>query len=69
MQSFDGSSEKKSVIKMDNCSIHHVRVVKDLLDSAGIITLYLPSYSPDYNPIELAFSSVKYYLKEHDELL
>ena len=69
MQSFDGSTEKKSVVIMDNCSIHHVRVVKDLLDSAGIITLYLPPYSPDYNPIELAFSSVKYYLKQHDELL
>ena len=69
MQSFDGSTEKKSVVIMDNCSIHLVRVVKDLLDSAGIITLYLPPYSPDYNPIELAFSSVKYYLKQHDELL
>lgn len=69
MQSFDGSPEKKSVIIMDNCAIHHTGIVKDLLDSTGIVTLFLPPYSPDYNPIELAFSSVKYYLKEHDELL
>ena len=54
---------------MDNYSVHHVQEVKDLLDSAGIIVIFLPPYSPDLNPIESAFSSVKYYLKQHDELL
>ena len=35
----------------------------------GIVTMFLPPYSPDLNPVEELFSYVKYYLKEHDELL
>ena len=38
-------------------------------DNAGILLYYLPPCSPDFNPIEYAFSSVKSYLKDHDELL
>ena len=64
MHPYDGSAPR-SVALMDNCSIHHVDAVTDLLEAAGIKVLFLPPYSPDYNPIELAFSSVKYYLKEH----
>ena len=68
MEPFDGEI-KKSVVIMDNCSIHHVEEVKTLLDEAGILLFFLPPYSPDYNPIENAFSAVKSYLKDHDELL
>ena len=65
MQPFDGSSPH-SVLVMDNCSIHHTSEVKDL-QQAGVI-LFLPSYSPDLNPIEEAFF-VKGYLRKHDQLL
>lgn len=58
MEPFDGSP-KKSVIIMDNCTIHHVHHVKQLLDDAGILLFFLPPYSPDFNQIEEAFSSVK----------
>lgn len=68
MEAFDGSL-KKSIIIMDNCSIHHTYAVQSLLQSVGILIFYLPPYSPDLNPIEEAFSAVKYYLKDHDELL
>lgn len=68
MHPFDGTSTK-SIAILDNCKIHHAQGVKDLFEDAGIILIYLPPYSPDYNPIEEAFSSVKYYLKDHDELL
>ena len=54
---------------MDNCSVHHVHEVKCLLQHAGITTLYLPPYSPDFNPAEESFSYVKGYLKKHDDLL
>ena len=64
MHPYDGSAPR-SVALMDNCSIHHVDAVTDLFEAAGIKVIFLPPYSPDYNPIELAFSSVKYYLKEH----
>ena len=49
---------------MDNCSIHHVQEVKDFIEQSGILLLFLPPYSPDYNPIEELFSYLKYYLKE-----
>ena len=54
---------------MDNCSIHHTELVMDLLKEAGIVVIFLPPYSPDYNPIELVFGYIKAYLKHHDELL
>ena len=43
--------------------------VLQLFLEAGILVLWLPPYGPDYNPIENAFNKVKYYLKEHDEIL
>ena len=43
--------------------------MKELLQDAGILLIFLPPYSPDYNPIEETFSSIKYYLKDHDEIL
>ena len=54
---------------MDNASIHCTNSVADILRDAGILVLYLPLYSPDYNPFKEAFSYVKYYLKEHEEIL
>ena len=68
MTPFDGSP-KKSVIIMDNCTINHTAAIKELLLDVGNLVFFLPPYSPDLNPIEEAFSSVKYYLKQHDELL
>ena len=59
----------RSVLVMDNCSIHHVQSIVDLLRDAGIVILFLPPYSPDLNPIEEMFSYVKYYLKDHDDVL
>ena len=58
-----------SVLLMDNCSIHHIQPIKELAKQHGIILLYLPPYSPDYNPIEEAFSYIKNYLRKHDELM
>ena len=52
-----------------DCSVHHVDSVKEALRSVGILVRYLPPYSPDYNPIEEAFSFVKAFLKDHEELM
>ena len=41
----------------------------DIFDAAVILLLFLPPYSPDYNPIEETFSYIKGYLKEHDPIL
>ena len=68
MHPYDGVAPK-SILIMDNCSIHHVQDVLDLLQSCGILVVFLPPYSPDFTPIESAFSFVKQYLKKHDEVL
>ena len=68
MLPFDGLNER-SVLILDNCSVHHVEAVTDLLQQAGIVALFLPPYSPDLNPIEEVFSFVKGYLKKHDAIL
>ncbi len=47
------------VVVMDNLSAHKGERVRELLESAGCELLYLPPYSPDYSPIEEAFSKVK----------
>ena len=47
------SLEKDDVVIMDNMRSHHVKIVTELLDKAGISYLYLPPYSPDLNLIEM----------------
>lgn len=68
MSSFDGLSER-SIAILDNCSIHHVPEIAEEFRKAGIMVIFLPPYSPDYMPIELCFSYIKYYLKCHDDIL
>ena len=48
-----------SVLVIDNASIHKVAGIREMVEGRGARLLYLPSYSPDLNPIELAFSSIK----------
>ena len=58
-----------SVVIMDNASIHHIEGISELIKSVGAFLIYLPPYSPDLNPIEELFSSVKSYLKANEALL
>ncbi len=59
-----------SVVIMDNASIHHVRGIQEMITGVGALLLYLPPYSPDYNPIEELFSklktTIKTYEREHE---
>lgn len=47
------------IVVMDNLTSHKVASVRASMQSAGAQVLYLPPYSPDLNPIELAFSKLK----------
>ena len=47
------------VIIMDNASFHKSQRTKELIESKGCILLYLPSYSPDFNPIEKMWGNMK----------
>ena len=52
-----------SVIIMDNWSVHHGDDVRDLVEAYGCELLYLPTYSPDLNPIEHLFAKLKAFIK------
>ena len=52
-----------SVLVVDNAAIHKVAGIRELVEGHGVRLLYLPAYSPDLNPIELAFSSIKAWLR------
>ncbi len=54
---------KGSVLVMDNWSVHHGDDVRDLVEACGCELLYLPSYSPDLNPIEHLFAKLKAFIK------
>ena len=52
------------IVVMDNLPAHHASGVRDLIEAAGAQLRYLPPYSPDLNPIEMAFSKLKAFLKK-----
>jgi transposase len=47
------------VVVMDNLTAHKGERVKELVEQRDCELLYLPPYSPDFNPIEEAFSKIK----------
>ena len=49
----------KSVIVMDNTQVHCRPIIREIIESAGCKLVMLPPYSPDYNPVEIAFSIMK----------
>ena len=51
------------VVVMDNLSAHQVEGVRELIAASGAELLYLPPYSPDFNPIEKAWSKLKQLLR------
>ena len=51
------------VVVLDNLPAHQVAGLADLVAARGARLLYLPPYSPDFNPIELAFSKLKTWLR------
>jgi transposase len=56
---------KRSVLVMDNASIHHSQALKDLCSQYGVRLEFLPPYSPDKNPIEVTFKDLKAWIRRH----
>jgi transposase len=52
------------VVVLDNLSSHKVKGVVEAIAAVGAEVRYLPPYSPDFNPIELAFSKFKKLLRD-----
>ena len=55
------------VVVMDNLSSHKGLRVRQMIEAAGASLLYLPPCSPDFNPIEMAFSKLKALLRKAAE--
>lgn len=55
------------IVVMDNLSSHKRPEVRALIEAAGARVLYLPPYSPDFNPIEKAFAKLKALLRKAAE--
>lgn len=51
------------VVIMDNLAAHKRYGVREAIEARGATLVYLPPYSPDYNPIELMFSKLKWLLR------
>jgi transposase len=56
--------KRGDIVIMDSLPVHKVASVREAIEATGAILLYLPSYSPDLNPIEQAFSKLKAHLRK-----
>jgi len=63
---FDGLNPR-SVVIMDNASIHHLERVHDIVTGVGAHIVFLPPYSPDLMPLEV-FSKLKSILRANDSV-
>ncbi len=52
-----------TTVVLDNLSVHRHADVRPAIEAAGCHLVYLPAYSPDFNPIELAFAKLKTHLR------
>lgn len=56
--------KRNDIVVMDNCRVHLGPSIREAIENAGAILRYLPKYSPDLNPIEMAYSKFKTFLRK-----
>jgi transposase len=56
--------KRGDIVFMDNVPIHKVAGVREAIEARGAILIYLPAYSPDFNPIEQVFAKLKTVLRK-----
>jgi transposase len=59
--------DRCDIVIMDNLAAHKVSGVLTVIEAGRARLFYLPPYSPDFNPIEQAFSKIKAYLRKAAE--
>ncbi len=57
---------KGDIVVCDNLASHKMKGIKELIESVEAQIRYLPPYSPDLNPIEMAFSKLKSFIKKKE---
>ena len=48
---------------MDNAAFHKSKVLATALEAKGLVAMFTPPYSPEYNPVEMAFSVFKAHMR------
>ena len=51
------------IVVLDNLAVHKQAAVQTAIEQAGAFVRFLPPYSPDFNPIELAFAKLKAFVR------
>src|SRR6202043_3298477 len=64
-QGFAPTLRSGDVVILDNLATHKIRGVREVIEATGARLLYLPPYSPDFNPIEPLWSKIKQILRSH----
>lgn len=57
---------KHKILIQDNARCHHARIVKQFAEESELTLKFNPAYSPEFNPIELAFNKIKRKYREFD---
>jgi len=57
--------QEGQVVIMDNASFHKSKRTEELIESVGCRIIFLPPYSPDFNPIEKFWANMKRWIKEN----
>jgi len=53
------ATDGRDVLLMDNCAIHKTRLVRQVIERRNLTALFLPPYTPSFQPVEHAFSVLK----------
>jgi transposase len=64
-QGFAPALRPDDVVILDNLATHKIQGVREIIEATGARLLYLPPYSPDFNPIEPLWSKIKQILRSH----
>ena len=55
-----------AIVVMDNLNVHNQEAVRTLIESVKATVIFLPTYSPDFNPIELLWSKLKAFIRKQN---
>jgi transposase len=55
---------RDDIVVMDNLTFHKMTLVREAIESAGAKAMFLPTYSPELNPIELWWADMKRHLRK-----
>ncbi len=67
MQKLIPTLTPRDIVLIDNLSSHKVKGIREAIESVGAEVRYFPQYSPELNPIEVAFSKLKKHLRDGAE--